>query len=300
MLLMDFAATGPTGGSVSPDKFLSIGGLEFYPLDWLTIGVFDSVVWGKRFEPLYLLPVVTFYTQGLVGFPDNSFIGVSGGAQLPGAVKVNFLLYVDDASFNDLIRLDFNTKLKAAFQVGASWTPNLPFLPRLRVTNLLVTPYTYTHPSYSPSDTANYLNYTNNGQNIGPSLQPNSDRIEIEALVRPASWVDFNLFGRLLLHGNASAGIPGLSPGDGTINDPGITGSGDDTSLPPFPLPAGYGYLRFLTQSVIEKITQAGFEATASFDTSVGEIGVSLSYTFEYVFDAGMNNYIGFGVSITY
>jgi hypothetical protein len=306
MMLMDFAATGPTGGSVSPDKFLSVGGLEFYPVNGLTLGVFDAVVWGQRFEPLYILPVVSFYTQGLVGFPDNSFIGVSGAVQFPGAVKVSFLLYVDDASFNDLVRLDFNTKLKAAFQVGASWTPDLPFLARLRVTNLLVTPYTYTHVSYSSSDAANFLNYTNNGQNIGPSLQPNSDRIDIEALIRPVSWVDLNLFGRLILHGNASAGIPGLSHGDGTINDSGITGSGDDTTLPPSPLPAGISYLRFLTQPVIEKVTQAGFDATASFETSVGEVQVSLSYTFEYVFDAGLstsnalNNYFSFGVSFIY
>ena len=173
------------------------------------------------------------------------------------------------------------------------------------MTNLLVTPYTYTHPSYGPGDTANYLNYTNNGQNIGPSLQPNSDRIDIEALIRPVSWVDFNLFGRLILHGNASTGL-GLTPGDGTINDTGYTSSGDDTTVPPYPLPAGYSYLRFLAQPVIEKVAQAGFDTTASFGTPVGEVQVSLSYTFEYILDAGfstsnaINNYIGFGVSITY
>jgi hypothetical protein len=53
----------------------------------------------------------------------------------------------------------------AAFRAGISWTPNLPFLTRLRVTNLLITPYTYTHESYNSSDPVNYLNCANAGQN---------------------------------------------------------------------------------------------------------------------------------------
>ena len=271
MLLMDMSATDASGGSLSPEKFLSLGGLEFHPFDWLTLGVFDTVVWGQRFDPLYLLPVVSFYTQGMVGYPDNSFIGLSGGVKFADAVKADFILYVDDAAFNDLVRLNFNTMLLASLQLGVSWTPNLPFLTRLRITNLLITPYTYTHDSYNLTG-PNYLNYTNAGQNIGPSLQPNSDRIEIEALLRPVTWVDLNVFGRFIVHGNASEGIPGLTPGDGTINDSGVSPTGGTTYLPPTPLPLGYGYLRFLTQSVLEKTIQTGFSTKAYIDTSIGSI----------------------------
>ena len=304
MLLMDMSATDASGGSLNNGKFLSLGGLEFHPLDWLTIGVFDTVIWGKRFEPLYLLPVVTFYTQGMVGYPDNSFIGLTGGIKFADAVKADFILYVDDAAFNDLVRLNFNTMLLASLQVGVSWTPNLPFLTRLRITNLLITPYTYTHDPYG-TDPVNYLNYTNAGQNIGPSLQPNSDRIEIEALLRPVSWVDLNVFGRFIIHGNASDGIPGLTPGDGSINDSGVTGTGT-TYLPPYTLPPGYSYLRFLTQSMLEKTIQTGFTTKAYLDTSIGSIELSLSYTFEYILNAGLgsgtalNNYVSLGATFTY
>ncbi len=304
ILLMDISATDSSGGSLSPEKFLSIGGLEFYPFDWLTLGVFDAMVWGQRFDPLYVLPVVSFYTEGMAGYPDNAFIGISGGVKLPGALKANFILYVDDAAFNDLIRLNFNTMLLVSFQLGVSWTPNLPYLTRLSVTNLLITPYTYSHENYGnlTSTDPNYLNYTNNGQNIGPSIQPNSDRIEVDALIRPVDWVDLNVFSRFIIHGNASAGIPQLAGNDGSINDTGINSTGVDY----------FHTLRFLSQSVLEKVIQAGFGTTAYLETPVGEIRVDLGYTFEYILDGSVvgtgpvsgndatNNYVSLGVTFTY
>ncbi len=249
----------------------------------------------------------------MVGYPDNAFIGLSGGVKLPGQMKADVLLYVDDASFNDLIRLNFNTMLLAALQVGLSWTPNLPYLTRIRITNLLITPYTYSHENYGNNPVGpNYLNYTNQGTNIGPSIQPNSDRIEIEALARPLSWLDVTTFGRFILHGNASSGLGIVnSPGDGTIFDNGADGNGF-TFSPDTGRPAGWVYDRFLSQSVLEKVLQAGFTTTAYLETPVGEVKVSLSYTFQWILDGSVpgtgpaagndsiNNYIGLGVTFTY
>ncbi len=211
MALMEISGTNNDGGrSDQPTKFMALNGLELYPTDWLTLGVFESVIWGPRFEPLYLLPVISFYAQGMGGYSDNSFIGISGGIKFPGAIKTDFVLYFDDASFNDLLRLRFNTMLILSFQAGVSWTPNLPFLTRLSANILLVTPYTYSHKgdTSNPTD-PNYLNYTNGGQNIGPSIQPDSARFEVSALLRPVTYLDLNVFGRLTLHGNGSEGIPG-------------------------------------------------------------------------------------------
>ena len=66
----------------------------------------------------------------------------------------------------------------------------------------------------------NYLNYTNGGQNMGPSIQPNSLRFEVSGLLRPVTYLDLNVFGRVTLHGNASYGI---SSGDGTNLTPGMS-----------------------------------------------------------------------------
>ena len=313
MALMAITASDEYGNGLYPDKFLALDGLEFYPTDWLTLGVFDAMVWGNRFEPLYLLPVVSFYTEGMVGYPDNAFIGVSGEVKFPSAIKADALLYVDDASFNDLIRLDFNTMILLAFQVGVSWTPNLPFLTRIRISNLLITPYTYSHENYGNNPVGpNYLNYTNQGTNIGPSIQPNSDRIQIEALARPASWLDITGFGRFILHGNASTGLGILnSPGDGSVFDNGADGNGF-TFAPDTGRPADWSYLRFLSQSVLEKVFQAGFTVTSYLETPIGEIEVDLGYTFEYILDGSVvgtgpvsgndsiNNYLSLGVKFTY
>lgn len=317
LAVLSIAASDENGNGLAPDKFLSLGGLDFYVNDWLTVGFLQAMVWGKVFTPLYALPVVSFYSEGLVGYPDNAFIGVSGEAKLPAAMKADALLYVDDASFNDLIRFDFNTMLLVAFQAGLSWTSNLPYLTRIRITNLLITPYTYSHEDYigaqplSAPDYTNYLNYTNQGTNIGPSIEPNSDRIEIEALARPLSWLDVTGFGRFIIHGNASTGLSIIGVGDGSIFDNGVDSNGytfaPDTGRPP-----GWVYDRFLSQAVLEKVVQAGFTTVAYLETSVGEIQISLGYTFEYILNGTVvgigpvagndatNNYLSLGVTYTY
>lgn len=304
MLLMEISGTNNNGtGDLLPNKYFVLNGLELYPTDWLTLGVYESVIWGPRFEPLYLLPVISFYAQGMAGFSDNSFIGISGGVKLPGAVKADFLLYFDDASFNDLLRLRFNTMLILSFQAGVSWTPNLPFLTRLSANILLVTPYTYSHKGDGPNPTdSNYLNYTNAGQNIGPSIQPDSARFEVSALLRPVTYLDLDVFGRLTLHGNGSDGISG---GNGTVFDDGYVG-GHASFAPGYPLPAGMVYTRFLTQSVLEKSIQAGIDAKLNLDTPIGHVQVSLGYTFQYVLNVdlsssnALNNYLSLGVVYTY
>jgi hypothetical protein len=307
VLAMSATSNDGTGGP-SPNKFLSFHSLELYPLPWLTFSVFESIVWGGRFELLYTLPfAVYYYAQGLGGFPDNTFIGLSGGIKLPQSVRADFILYVDDAAFNDLIKLNLNTMLVFSFQAGVSWTPNLPWLTRLSLNGIAITPYTYSHTDdRSPADQpglTNYLNYTNSGQNIGPSLQPNSLRLEISALSRPVPTVDVNTFLRMVIHGNASDGI---YSGTGTIFDTGYA-SGGATFAPPYNLPSGFGYTRFLTQSVLEKTFQAGLDAKWYLQTSIARIQLSLSYTFEYILNAGLsggataiNNYLGLGLTFSH
>jgi hypothetical protein len=298
--IMTLSARDSTGaGGPFPNKFLALHGLELYPLPWLTVGIFESVVWGGRFEFLYLLPFAAhYYTQGFAGFPDNSFIGLSGSIKLPEAVRVDFLAYFDDMSFNDLIKLNFNTRMKFAFQTGVSWTPNYRYLARLAFEAMVVTPYTYTHSDNTADPTKpNYLDYTNSGQNIGPSLQPDSARLEISALVRPDPVVDVKAFARALFHGNASS-------------DPGFTGPGtifDNGSGPP----VAFDTFRFLTQAVIEQTFQAGFNAKAYFSTPIGKVQVYADYTFEYILNkdngsgpvagpAEVNNYFGAGCRLSF
>ncbi len=94
-------------------------------------------------------------------------------------------------------------------------------------------------------------------------------------------------------------------PGTGTIFDDGYSG-GSATFKPSYGGP-GFTYTRFLTQSVLEKTFQAGFDAIWYIDTSVGKMQASLGYTFEYILDAGLvgganqvNNYLSVGFTISH
>ena len=110
----------------------------------------------------------------------------------------------------------------------------------------MLTPYAYAHSDDNGdvpgTGNPNYLDYTNAGQNIGPSIQPDSLRLEVNALLRPDSSLDLNPFARMILHGNAGASYGGT----GTIFDYGYGIS-----------PEPYYTFHFLDQSVIEKTFQA-------------------------------------------
>ncbi len=290
--VMAISAVNSDGtGGPAPSKFLALHGLELYLLPWLTAGIFESVVWGPRFELLDLLPyAVHFYTQGFVAYPDNSFIGINASLKLPQNVRVDFLAYFDDMSFNDIIRFNFNTRMQFAAQAGGSWTPNDPLLTRLSFEALMITPYTYSHTNGTGDTGLNYQDYTNAGQIMGPSLEPDSLRLEVDALLRPDPVVDVKPFARFVLHGNAGA----YYGGTGTVFDNGYVQNAYET-------------FHFLDQSVIEKRLQLGADSAAYFTLPFGSIKVYGSYTFEYVLDAGLsagatalNNYLGVGFFYMY
>ena len=71
------------------------------------------------------------------------------------------------------------TMFLLTFQTGVSRTPNFPWLVRLRLTNLLLTPFAYTHNTSGalPTDPNNLI-CTNAGQNIGPSIRPHEAGLE--------------------------------------------------------------------------------------------------------------------------
>ncbi len=293
------ASTSQGTGGPMPGKFMALHGLRISLLPWLDVSLFESLIWGPRFDLLYMLPFAAYYyNEGMVGFPDNSQIGVSAGIRLPNAVRMDFLAYFDDMSFNDLIKLNFNTKMKFTFQTGVTWTPNLPLLTSLSVNAIMITPYTYSHTNDNGDvpGSPNYLDYTNNGLNMGPSLDPDSLRLEVDALVRPDPIVDVKPFARLVLHGNASSNAPFPDPGNGTIFDNGYTPYGE-----------AFNTFRFLDQAVIEKTFQIGTDAAVYLPVSFGSVKVYGSYTFEYKLDAGLvagatalNNYLAIGFGYQY
>ncbi|HUV07769.1 MAG TPA: hypothetical protein VMX75_08580, partial [Spirochaetia bacterium] len=75
------------------------------------------------------------------------------------------------------------------------------------------TPYTYTHYAHGGIP---YLSYTHEGQGLGSVLEPNSDRLTLTAWLMPLTWLDLDLWGSLIRHGNASENY---DRGDGSYYD---------------------------------------------------------------------------------
>ena len=271
-----------------PGKWVFLQDFRWQALPWLDLAFFESVTWGPRFEAAYLVPLKwTFNAQGNVGYADSSKMGLSAVLRPRRDLRLPFIVYVDDASFNDLARLDFDTKLKLGLQTGAIWTPEHPVLEQVKVDYTALFPYMYTHDGeggvYAP--VPNFTTYSHQGRSLGPGMEPNSDRVRVEAVVRPAPRLRATVSGRMLRHANASEGIQdlGLAGHDGTLTDDGryyhfvvlndkVDGDGDGDTVGSDPEAdatdiyvetgrASYqDDLRFLTQDNIETVLQAGFE----------------------------------------
>ncbi len=297
--LLELTATDDYGEDTFTEKYLSLHSVFFYPAPWLEAGIFETVVYGGRLEPMYMLPMSEFfYSQGYLGFPDNSLIGLSAKFKLPENIGYSILLYADDLHFNDMIRFDFDTKYKLALQTGFAWTPEKSRIRRLSIDYLIVTPYMYTHKNSEDETDPNYQNYTHQGVNLGPDLDPNSDRITLTLLLTPAEKVDLEFTGRYIRHGNGSVdGSVNVGDGDGSIFDDGYDDDGECTFQ---------DTTRFLRQDIIERIFQIGIQGKTVFRSGENLITGTAGYTLEYVNNKDLtstdewNHYFNIGAGISF
>jgi hypothetical protein len=258
------------------EKYLVIHSYSFNPWDWFEFGILQSVVFGGRFNPAYLVPFAhMFFLQQIYGDDDSSLLGLYLKFNLPFNIQLKFMGYLDDFNTDTFFGTDGrsgpfsldNAQNKAALQIGLSWSPDIGLLKRVRIDYIMVTPYTYTHYNVA---TDHILSYTHLGEGIGTILEPNSDQITVSAFFEFAPWCTSELKGRFARHGNAS---DGYTIGDGSYYDTGFE-SGDPTFIAP---------ARFLTQDVIEHVFQIGCDVDFVFGLEWGELSCGLGYLFEYV-----------------
>jgi len=275
--------------SVYPNKYLTGHSFQFSPLSWLDIGLFETVVFGERIEPVYLVPVVSrTYTSIYAGSIDNLMLGFSASARLPADVGLDLVFYADDMHFLDMLSLDFDTKYKVAAQAGVSWTPLRRLLKRVSLDYALVTPYTYTHTresiqgveeqNFANGMYLNYYNYSHYGRSL-VALDPNSDRLRLRALLTPRDRLAVTLSATYQRHANATESeyIDGSAVGtsDGGINDNGYVDDGDHL----------FDTVNFLSQDVIEQILLLGAEASWQMPLGRGVLFVEVGYTLEVAQD---------------
>ncbi len=282
-----------------PDKYLSIHSIDWRPYNWITVSFFESVVYGGRFETMYLLPLSPYMvSQGNTGFRDNSYLGGTFSVRPFDGLKVDGTLLADDLSFNDMARLKFDTKWRIAGQIGTSYAPKRSgLLAMLSFDYTMVTPYTYSHKEGESlsSSAPNFQSYTHGGGPLGAALDPNSDRLNLRVRLRPLEGVDFDVVGILIRHGNVNEGMDDrrireyLTAEDSYITDGSINNSSATDSGHAF-----FYSTPFLSQDTIQYIWQTGFDITCRLPVlkTGGYMVFRLGYRFEYNINPGINREI--------
>jgi hypothetical protein len=286
MLFQTLAASDDYGQGIFPEKFLIIHSFNFRPIDKLELGFTESVIWGGRMEPLYLVPFTyLFASQSMTGFSDNSFIGLHLRWYPFKSLVTNAQVYIDDFPFNRIF--EGNQKYKLSSELGMSWAPEKTLLKKLDIDYTVVFPYMYTHWNIPDenryNDEPNFWNYTHLGKKHGADLEPNSDRISVRSSWKTFSnLLNLNWSAYFMRHGNASEGKAGLKPEyhDGSIFDDGATDpeiSGDNSSQK-----NPYEYFNFLTQIVLDIRLGSTIELSWVLPVSFGTFKITGEYCIEY------------------
>ncbi len=281
-----------------PNKFLAVHSLEYRPFNWFSIALLESVMYGNRFELMYLLPLSPYMiSQGVTGLMDNSYLGGMFTVKPLEGLKIDGVLYADDLSFNDIARLNFDTKWRLAGQLGATYAPKKSGIFTLAALDYtMVMPYTYAH--YESKDlisaAPNYQNYLHAGSSFGAALDPNSDRINLKIKLRPLEGIDLDLIGILIRHGNVNEDI------SLKYQEKYVRGDYDyitDGSILNTVRIVNGGYIfqdstAFLTQDTLQYIWQTGFDALCRLPVlkTGGYMVFRFGYRFEYNLNDGINN----------
>jgi hypothetical protein len=178
---------------------------ELNPLPWLYLSMWEAVIWGKRLELAYLNPFSSYAVAQVAttGDLDNLAMGADLAIKVSPYFRWYFSLFLDEFNIwkwdiffeNPMNMYAFSTGLKAPF-------PWVPF-GLLTLQYRKIEPYCYTHyPQVYPffTDPIN-INFTNDGENLGYHLPPNSDELLLGLRLYPVTGLDLCAQYHFVRHG---------------------------------------------------------------------------------------------------
>lgn len=176
--------------AISWQKMLGLQRLELFPFEWLTLSATSSLVGAKRFELGYFSPLLfSVMYQNQLADVDNLGVQLDASLRIPRFGKIYASFYADEMEITHLDELF--TKARNMFALQAGLKASLPGLPFFTLTAQYtkIEPFVYTHyPTWYPDyrlrvDTS----YTQDGENLGYYLPPNSDEflVRLEAMPAP-------------------------------------------------------------------------------------------------------------------
>ena len=306
-----YSAIGATksfdGGFIAPDKYLAFHALEFKFIPQFSFSYYESIVFGKRLDPSYLMPVPYIVAQEIGGYNDNLQMGLAFKVRPYSGLLWATDVFVDDFNIAGFFENGLlNTRFFTAVKTGLIYTPADSFCTRISLDYTMLMPYTYTHADYVDTTTGtissgmyNYLNYTNNGIPMGSSYPPNSDRLSFELDFIPIPPLHIKVLSTFLRHGNINESISddeaiaylrsdyGTYSTDGGINNHPLMSNPSGTAGTAI---ASSNSLNFLTQDNLMYVLQEGIGAEYSLKKySWGQLSFSVSYLFEWIRNKGVD-----------
>ena len=300
---------------LSPDKFLAFHQLEYKFNPKFSFSYYETIVFGNRFDPSFIMPVPFAAAQSLSGSNDNLQMGLALKFEPMNGIMFSSDLFVDNLDVDNLLKLNFTTLNSFAAKLGLIYTPENSFCTRVDLNYTLVTPFTYSPYQFEDdgsisSSTINYQNYTNSGINIGTSYEPNSDAINFTLDFAPVPGLNLRLKSTFMRHGNIAETYSedeamfylladsGLYATDGTINT--NTKLSSANSKTGENVNSAVSYLNFLKQRHIMYLIQSAFSGQYSFGKvkNIFNISLKFSYTFEYIHNFGIDSNIYPGGSV--
>lgn len=194
-LFMELHTAGKSNSNndLVPKKYATMHHLSMNIKPWLNVGVFESVVFGRKdhFEFGYMNPIIFFRTiEGNLGSRDNAMVGADVKADLFKKIQVYGQLIIDEFNFKELKNDKSWWGNKFGTQLG------LKYIDVANISNLdfqlewnRVRPFTYSHFDSVSS-------YTHYNQPLAHPLGANFN--EVIAIVRYQPIGKLNLTGRLI------------------------------------------------------------------------------------------------------
>ena len=212
MLLL--TSTNVRGEARSSQKYLYFHSIRYYPVTSIGLTFYESVITGPRFDFTYLLPASLFMPiQQLIGYSnENVMMGIQFDYIMNNSLKIIGDICVDDFGFNDFVKLNFDTKMKFAAQLGLQFVPSSNNMLKIfQLDYTIVTPYMYAHSQYDNRQISygtNYQNHTTNGKPLGSQIPPNSDKINLSFKLNIIGNLKFNMTSTIIRHCNINENLP--------------------------------------------------------------------------------------------
>jgi len=191
--------------ALSYQKMLGLQRMELFPFDWLTISASSTLIGAKRFELGYFSPLLfSVMYQNQLADIDNLGVQVDGQIVVPKIGKFYGSFYTDEMDMTNFSELFTKARNMFALQGGAKISlPGLAFA-TLTAQYTKIEPFVYSHyatwyPDYRLKvDTS----YTQDGENLGYYLPPNSDEFLVKLDMIPAPGWRLGLKYSFVRHGD--------------------------------------------------------------------------------------------------